>query len=405
MRRAAPPEGVQAWPLDLRRPEALARVLREARPEVVFHLAAEVDVSREPGRFPEAAQDLLLVSDRVARACLAQDLRLVAVGTCEEYGDGPAPFREDQAPRPVSPYSAAKVATAAWLSTLQRTAGLRHTWVRPFLTYGPGQRSGGLIPSACRAALTGQPFPMSAGTQTREVNYVEDIARGLVRCARGGLEGETLNLGGGPELPVRAIVERIFAIAGADPELIRIGALPARAGEASRFHGAHVRAQALLGHRPEVPLEEGLRRTLDWWRGQLDPGRTTLRDRLRIEEIVRHLDPRGALEKLLPQATPGEVYLVRAAPGQDRGHHLHPNMGEWFTAISGEGQLGVCDPATGEQAWLSLSGQRVYVPAGLAHALRPMGDAPWVVLALADRAYDPADVVPFHVPGGPGAAP
>lgn len=398
-RRSPPPGGVMVWPLDLRDGSAWARVFREAQPDVVFHLAATVDVSREPARYAQALEDIPAVADRVARSCLAADVRLVAAGTCEEYGDGPAPFREDQLPQPVSPYSAAKVAAWAWLGALRRTQGLRVTWVRPFLTYGPGQGGRGLIPAAIRAAIAGEAFPMSAGAQTREVNFVDDIARGVALAARPEAIGETINLGGGPELPVIEIVERIFSMAGADPALIQRGALPTRAGEAPRFYGDHEKARTLLGHRPRVTLDEGLRRTIERARAGSQSRGSILRDRVRIEEIARFVDPRGALEKLRPAAVPGEVYLVRAEPGHDRGHHYHPRMGEWFTALEGDGELLLADPETGEGLRLELAGRRVYVPAGVAHALRPRGASPWVVLAMADAGYDPDDVVPFQVPG------
>ena len=119
-------------------------------------------------------EGVVQLTERVAQACLQADVRLVHVGTCEEYGDGPCPFYEDQLPQPVSPYSTAKVAATLRVLALHRTRGLRVTVARPFLTYGPGQTGDRLIPAAIRAALGGTPFAMTEGRQTREVNYVED---------------------------------------------------------------------------------------------------------------------------------------------------------------------------------------------------------------------------------------
>ena len=72
-------------------------------------------------------------------------------------------------------------------------------------------------------------------------------------------------------------------------------------------------------------------------------------------------------------------------------------MGEWFTALSGRGRLVLEDPDTGERAVYDLTGQRVYVPAGIAHALFAAGETPFVVLACADAFHDPGDVVPYPV--------
>ncbi|MCK6520666.1 hypothetical protein L6R49_04415 [Myxococcota bacterium] len=111
-------------------------------------------------------------------------------------------------------------------------------------------------------------------------------------------------------------------------------------------------------------------------------------------------DARGVLEKLCPEPVPGEVYLVRVAPGASRGHHLHRRMGEWFTAISGDGLLGLLAPETGEVTHQPLRGVRVYVPPGIAHALfAEAGGEPWVVLACAEAGHDPDDVVRVDVPG------
>ena len=114
-------------------------------------------------------------------------------------------------------------------------------------------------------------------------------------------------------------------------------------------------------------------------------------------------DPRGVLEKLCPAPVAGEVYLVRVAPGASRGHHLHRRMGEWFTAISGRGLLGLFAPETGELEHLGLDGARVYVPPGVAHALfAEVGEAPWVVLACAEGGHDPDDVERVDVPAPGG---
>ncbi|MEC7242221.1 MAG: cupin domain-containing protein [Myxococcota bacterium] len=118
---------------------------------------------------------------------------------------------------------------------------------------------------------------------------------------------------------------------------------------------------------------------------------------LRTEPIVAHTDSRGALYKLHPETVHGEVYAVRAGPNQSRGHHLHREMGEWFTAVVGVGVVVAVDPATGESAEASLVGQRVYVPAGIAHAIFNTGPEDLLVLAFAEAAHQPSDVIAFPV--------
>jgi nucleoside-diphosphate-sugar epimerase len=258
-RRRPVPEGVHRHPIPPTGPTgpALSALVTTLRPQVVFHLGSPVNPDRAPQRFEEMQQGVLATTDAVARACLGTSTRLVHVGTCEVYGDGPTPFREDQALRPVSPYSAAKAAADLWVQTLMRTQGLKASIARPFLSYGPTQRSGALIPTAIAAALAGAPFPMTQGTQTRELNFISDMVQALLLTAGPEAVGQTLNLCCGQEHSVREIVERIYHLAEADPALVQVGALPHRAGESSRFYGDPSRIQA-LGYKAKVSLDQGL---------------------------------------------------------------------------------------------------------------------------------------------------
>ena len=79
---------------------------------------------------------------------------------------------------------------------------------------------------------------------------------------------------------------------------------------------------------------------------------------LRTEPIHKHSDERGELRKVHPEAVGGEVYTVTTAVGASRGHHLHRKMGEWFTALAGEGQIVVEDPVTGARRQASSAERR-----------------------------------------------
>lgn len=131
-----------------------------------------------------------------------------------------------------------------------------------------------------------------------------------------------------------------------------------------------------------------------------------------VQRIPRRLisDERGWFLKVIdgheegiPPHT-GEVYLTLAHPGQARGHHYHPETAEWFTIIQGRALLRVADPKTGEQAqwWLdSDAPETVFMPAGLAHVFINPADAErsFLLLAYAANRYDPADTIPYQVPG------
>ena len=108
--------------------------------------------------------------------------------------------------------------------------------------------------------------------------------------------------------------------------------------------------------------------------------------KLQAEPVVRHTDPRGDLIKAWPGPVSGEVYAVELRPGHPRGHHVHTRGGEWFVALQGRAVL-VTERLDGsERRVFALHQERVYVPAGLAHAL--FCESPALVLAIADVHHD-----------------
>ena len=383
IRRRSAPEGVAALPCSLDHGPWLDEVLDAADAEFVFHLASPIDLGRDPQLLDALWGPIVRASVQLAERCRERDLRLVHVGTCEEYGAVEPPYREDQVVRPVCPYGVAKAAATSAVLGLA-AQGLRANVVRPFLTYGPGMRPAGLLGGALAAARAGRPFPMTRGTQTRELNFVDDQVEGLLRAAGDDAVGTLLNLGGGEELPVRTLAETVFEVVGADPGLVQVGVLPDRPAEQARFCGDHRLATELLGPWRRTPLVEGLQATL-----AAGPTESSLAG-VRTEPVVRFDDPRGALLKVHPHPVAGEVYVVTCAPGEVRGEHRHQRMGEWFTALSGEGVVRF-ETADGT-AEHTLVGQRVYVPAGCGHAVVNTGTDELVVAAFAERAHDPDDV-------------
>lgn len=262
------PPGIEYERADLAVEGVAAALMRRLRPERVFHLASAVDPERDLSVLRVQIRDTQMAALHVAQACLETDVgRLVHVGTCEEYGNGSAPFRESQAPAPVSPYSAAKVAASAYVRMLSASFGLRAVIVRPFLTYGPEQPPSLLIPALVRSALAGKDFPMTLGEQTREFNYVDDIVDGILRAGEvEGIEGEVINIGCGEPQRVRDLAALVLELMG-NPIQLQLGRLPYRPGEATQFYCSNEKATALLGWAPRVSLEDGLRRTIAWYEG------------------------------------------------------------------------------------------------------------------------------------------
>lgn len=258
--------------LDLLDAAAVSERLRRIDPVKVYHLAAHTNVRRGFETADDAVADLRATINLLraveGRACDG----FVQTGTCEEYGDGEAPFREEQMPSPVSPYSASKTAQTFFALMCHRTLGAPVVVLRPFLTYGPGQAPSRFISQAIECGLSGAELPMTGGEQTREFNYVSDIADGFVRASvTPAAVGEIINIGNGVEVSLRQVVEEISRALGS-PVKARFGAIPYRPGEAWHFYGDHSKARRILGWAPHVDLAEGLRRTVAWCRATA-PGR------------------------------------------------------------------------------------------------------------------------------------
>src|SRR5206468_4793116 len=119
---------------------------------------------------------------------------------------------------------------------------------------------------AIGAALRGEVFPMTGGAQGREFNYVDDIVEAFVRAATTpAARGELINIGNGVQHRMREVAELIFSLVGGSGRPAA-GALPYRPVESWDFYCDGAKARRLLGWEPKVGLEEGLRRTIEWYR-------------------------------------------------------------------------------------------------------------------------------------------
>lgn len=256
---------------DLTNPEAVLGATDGV--EVVLHLGALIPIPysyQHPREFVFANVDGTL---NVLEACRRRDLRrIVHVSSSEVYGTAQTvPIREDHPLRPQSPYAATKVAADQLALTYWRSFETPVVVARPFNTFGPRQSARAVIPTIIAQALAGDIVRIGSTTPTRDFLYVEDTARGIASCALGvGVEGETFNLGTGREYSIGDVADRIFAILGREIELqTEDQRRRPPASEVERLIADASRATAELGWAPEVDLDEGLRRTVEWMQSSL----------------------------------------------------------------------------------------------------------------------------------------
>lgn len=249
------------------RDKALADLFAQEKPQIVNHLAAQIDVRRSVLEPAFDADVNVLGTINVLENCRLHGVEkfLFASTGGAIYGEpDPAelPLSEDYFPRPLSHYGTAKLAGEHYIRLYGLLYGLRYTILRFPNVYGPRQNPHGEA-GVC-AILVGlmlegkRPVLYGHGAPTRDYVYVGDIARATVQALEKG-DGETLNLGSAVETSVRDIFDVLRRLIGFqdEPDL-----QPLRPGEVNRIAITGDRAREVLGWQPEVGLEEGLKRTL-----------------------------------------------------------------------------------------------------------------------------------------------
>jgi UDP-glucose 4-epimerase len=253
------PDGARFVERDLR--VGLVEVFDDARPEVCFHLGAQVDVRVSVERPTHDASVNVLGTLEVLEAARAHDTQVVFSSTGGAiYGECDGPATEEAERRPLAPYGVSKLAGEEYLAAFNRLYGTRHVSLRYGNVYGPRQDphgEAGVVAIFLGALAEGRPPRIFGdGLQTRDYVYAGDVARATLAAA--GQDGGVFNVGTGSETSVVDLYEACRRVAGSSLEA---EPAPARLGELQRSVLDISRAARELGWRPEVPLEEGLRLT------------------------------------------------------------------------------------------------------------------------------------------------
>lgn len=237
-----------------------------ARPGLCLNLAAKINVQAsidDPlGTFrPDVLGTLLLLEH--ARMVGAPFL---FASSCMVYAPaGKDPIAEEHPVRAASPYAASKLAGEFLTLSYGLSYGHPVTVVRPFNTYGPYQRTdgeGGVVAIFCERALRGQSIDVFGdGTQTRDLLFVEDCAEFMLRAAHEiSARGELLNAGTGRDVAI----SELAGLIGGGRVATRHVPHPHPQAEIARLVCDSTKAERVLGWKPGIRLEEGVRRTRDW---------------------------------------------------------------------------------------------------------------------------------------------
>ena len=262
---------------DLLKPGCAAELLGEVRPAFLLHLAWYA----EPGKFWEARENIEWVRASLEVLCAFADNggeRMVAAGSCAEYGCSAGECREDTTPLlPTTLYGTSKHALEMILHASSRQTSLSSAWGRIFFLYGPHEHTSRLVAYVVRSLLGGEPALCSEGRQVLDFMHVEDAASAFVALLESAVQGP-VNIGSGNPVAVRDVLREIGQQIG-QMELIRFGARSPIA-EPSGFWASTQRLANEVNWAPRYDLTRGIEQTIEWCRSSI------ARDRENLDVVV-----------------------------------------------------------------------------------------------------------------------
>jgi UDP-glucose 4-epimerase len=242
----------------------LRELITRLKPDVIYQLASASLGGQDPGLvLPAFEDDLRTTVNTLVAAQECGASRVIFTRSLDE----PPPAKNAKAP--ASPYAAAKAASGLYGRMFHELYGLPVVMLRPFMTYGPGQKAYKVIPYTILSMLRGESPRLSSGKRGVDWVYVDDVVSAFIAAAtRAEAVGKEIDLGTGRLHSVHHVVEEIRKLIPGAPEP-SFGSRPDRVHEENRAADLKT-AESSLRWRSTTPLTEGLSLTIDWYRRNLD---------------------------------------------------------------------------------------------------------------------------------------
>jgi NAD dependent epimerase/dehydratase len=242
--------------------------------DVIFHLGALISIPYSYLHPREVAESNFIGTLNILMASRQHKIgRLIHTSTSEVYGTARSvPINEAHPLMGQSPYSASKIGADKLAESFYCAYDLPVVTVRPFNTYGPRQSARAIIPTIITQVLAGDMLKLGNLESTRDFTYVDDTVDGFIKAAEAdGVEGQTFNLGSGSEIRVGELAEKIMQLIGRHIKvIIEEGRMRPEKSEVMRLVSDNSQARASLNWTPQISLDLGLTRTVEWIRSHLD---------------------------------------------------------------------------------------------------------------------------------------
>jgi len=251
--------------LDIRDSDILRKHMARIKPDYIFHMAAYGVDSRQKDYITAAETNIIGTLNIVNAAAKVGCMKLINTGTSMQYGNKSYPISEEDYYEPTNIYGSTKGATTIIAHQNARANNLDIATIIPFGVFGEKEGSHKFFPYVILSAIEEKTVGLSPCEQYRDYCYIENIIDGFMMAAASELKDEIYNIGSGRAFKLKYYVESIISRFGTAEKVI-YGAVDYRKNDLWNPQPDLTKISTLLGWKPKVSLEEGIDRTIEWFR-------------------------------------------------------------------------------------------------------------------------------------------
>lgn len=234
------------------------KVIQKIKPDIVYHLAANISRNRDFTIYEEMATVNVQGTLNILKSLEGIDAHFIFTSSSEIYGNNASPFHENQIPKPVSPYSLTKINAEMLVQTYSTNQSEKFTNLRVFNFYGESMPEGFFIPQMIQSLKKGEDFLMTKGEQVRDFLYVGDVVKALVLTAKNTSSyGETMNVCSGKGTKLSQLAAAVNTSMKTKAKIV-LGAIPYRDNEVWEMIGDNSKIKKIIGFEPKISIDKGI---------------------------------------------------------------------------------------------------------------------------------------------------
>jgi nucleoside-diphosphate-sugar epimerase len=234
------------------------KVIQKIKPDIVYHLAANISRNRDFTIYKEMATVNVQGTLNILKSLEGIDAHFIFTSSSEIYGNNASPFHENQIPKPVSPYSLTKINAEMLVQTYSTNQSKKFTNLRVFNFYGESMPEGFFIPQMIQSLKKGEDFLMTKGEQVRDFLYVGDVVKALVLTAKNTSSyGETMNVCSGKGTKLSQLAAAVNTSMKTKAKIV-LGAIPYRDNEVWEMIGDNSKIKKITGFEPKISIDKGI---------------------------------------------------------------------------------------------------------------------------------------------------